>query len=246
MTCREQPKILILDIETKLVELYAFGIRDQFIDYKQIKDIEASGRGIHMVGLKWAGERKARVLTEWDMGYRGMLEGVHEALSEADAVCTYNGARFDLPKLQGQFLLEGLPPPPPPTQIDLFKTARKLGFICSKLDYLSQLLKVGRKVKHPGLEMWIAVLNGDEKARKRMTKYCAGDVHLTGDVHDKLLPFIDNYPRLANRHGMSCPNCGSDHLTSQGWKITRTTRVQSLKCGACGSWSQGKRERIAA
>ena len=246
MNGREQPRILVLDIETKLVELYAFGIRDQFIDYKQIKDIDASGRGIHMVGLKWVGERKARVLTEWDLGYRGMLEGVHEALSQADAVVSYNGARFDLPKLQGQFLLEGLPPPPPPTQIDLFKTARKLGFICNKLDYLSQLLKVGRKVKHPGLEMWIAVLNGCPKARKRMTKYCAGDVHLTEEVHDKLLPFIDNYPRLRGRQGDTCPNCGIGTLTSQGEKPSRYFVTQSLKCNHCAAWSQGVRRKIAA
>jgi len=246
MTCREQPKILFLDIETKLVELYAFGIRDQFIDYKQIKDLPASGRGIHMVGLKWAGERKTTVLTEWDHGYRGMLEGVHEALSQADGVVTFNGARFDIPKLQGQFLLERMDPPTPPTQIDLYKSARKLGFICNKLDYLSQLLEVGRKVKHPGLEMWIAVLNGCPKARAKMTRYCAGDVRLTEEVHDRLLPYIDNYPRLPGRQGDACPNCGIGTLTSQGTKSTRYFVVQSLKCNHCGAWSQGTRTKIAA
>jgi hypothetical protein len=238
---REQPKILFLDIETKLVELYSFGIRDQHITHKQIKDLAASGRGIHMVGLKWAGERKTTVLTEWDMGYRGMLEGVHEALSQADAVATYNGARFDIPKLQGQFMLERMSPPPPPTQIDLYKTARKLGFISNKLDYLAPLLDVGRKVKHPGLEMWIDVLNGCEKARARMTRYCAGDVRLTEEVHDRLLPYIDNYPRLPGRQGDSCPNCGNGTLTSQGRKTTRYFIVQS-----CGAWSQGTRQKIAA
>jgi hypothetical protein len=248
MTCpaNDQPRILILDCETKLIELYAFGIRDQFIDYKQIKDVKASGRNMHMVGLKWLGERKRNVLTEWDHGYRGMLQGVHDALSEADAVVTYNGARFDLPKLQGQFLLERMPPPKPPTQIDLFKTARKLGFVCSKLDYLAQLLEVGKKVKHPGLQMWIDVHNGCPKARKRMTKYCGGDLDLTEDVLNRLLPYIDSFPRLPGRHGDSCPNCGNGTLTSQGRKATRYYIVQSLKCNSCGAWSQGKREKIAA
>lgn len=246
MNGRKQPRILFLDIETKLVEMYAFGIRDQFITHKQLKDLEASGRSIHMVGLKWAGERKCEVLTEWDMGYRGMLQGVHEALSQADGVVTYNGARFDLPKLQGQFLLERMPPPPPPTQIDLYKTARKLGFICNKLDYLAPLLHCGRKVKHPGIEMWIDALNGCAKARAKMSRYCAGDVRLTEEVHDRLLPYIDNYPRLPGRQGDACPNCGNGTLTSQGTKATRHFLTQQLKCNACSAWSQGTRTKIAA
>ena len=240
------PRILFLDIETKLVETYTFAIRDQHITHKQIKDLHASGRGIHMVGVKWRGERKAAVLTEWDLGYRGMLEGVHEALSQADAVCTFNGCAFDMPRLRGQFMLERMPPPPPPTQIDLYKTARKMGFISSKLDYLAPLLGVGRKVKHPGLEMWIDVLNGCPKARAKMARYCAGDVRLTEEVHDRLLPYIDNYPRLPGRQGDTCPNCGKGTLTSQGSKATRHYVVQSLKCNVCAAWSQGKRERVAA
>ena len=56
-----EPRILFLDIETKLVETYNFGIRDQHITYKQIKDLDASGRTVHCVGLKWLGQRKVTV-----------------------------------------------------------------------------------------------------------------------------------------------------------------------------------------
>jgi hypothetical protein len=38
-----QPRILFLDIETKLVEAYTFNIRDTHITHKQIKDLDASG-----------------------------------------------------------------------------------------------------------------------------------------------------------------------------------------------------------
>jgi DNA polymerase elongation subunit (family B) len=238
----DQPRILYLDIETKLMEVYSFGIRDQFIGHKQMK----SHGGIHCVGLMWSGKKKPEVVTEWDHGTVGMLRLVHAALMECDAVATYNGAAFDIPKLNGAFMVAGLPPMKPLTQIDLFKAIRKMGFPSRKLDYIAPLLGLGSKVKHDGLDLWINVLNGDEKARKRMVKYCAGDVILTRDLHERIKAYIPDYPRLGNRHGLTCPNCGSDHMTSQGWKITRTTRVQSLKCGACGSWTQGKRERIAA
>ena len=242
MTCPTQPRILLLDIETKPALVYSFGIRDQHLTHKQI----AQDGGTICVGLKWLGEKKVTVLSEWEHGYDNMLRGVHKALCEADAVASYNGARFDIPKLTGNFLLAGMPPPPPLTQIDIYKTVRKMGLICNKLDYIAPLLGLGSKVKHEGLEMWIKVMAGDEKARKKMAKYCAQDVRLLEDVYLRILPYISDHPRVANRHGLTCPNCGSDHMTSQGWKITRTTRVQSLKCGACGSWSQGKRERIAA
>lgn len=242
LPANDQPKILYLDLETKLMEVYSFGIRDQHITHRQIK----THGGIHMAGMLWSDKKKPDVITEWDHGTVGMLRIVHAALMECDAVCTYNGISFDLPRLQGAFAVAGLPPMKPLTQIDLYKYVRKMGLPSAKLDYIAPLLGLGSKVKHDGLDLWIAVLNGDEKARKRMVKYCAGDVILTRDLHDRIRPYIDNYPRIGNRHGKLCPNCGSDHVTSQGWKPSRTTRVQSLKCQGCGSWFPGKRERIAA
>ncbi len=114
-------RILFLDIETKPAIVYTFGIRDQHITHKQIKQ----DGGTICVGVKWYGERAVTVYSEWEHGYSGMIARVHDLLGEAEAVCTYNGARFDIPKLQGNFLLEGLPPPPPPTQIDVFQAVRK-------------------------------------------------------------------------------------------------------------------------
>jgi uncharacterized protein YprB with RNaseH-like and TPR domain len=135
-----EPRILLLDIETKPALVYSFGIRDQHIQHGQIKE----DGGTICVGLKWAGERKVTVLSEWEHGYQAMLDGVHQALSECDAVATYNGASFDIPKLWGNFAVAGMMPPPPPTQIDIYKAVRKLGFICNKLAYVAPLLDWGR------------------------------------------------------------------------------------------------------
>jgi hypothetical protein len=242
MACaNDNPRILFLDIETKLVELYSFGIRDQYITHKQIKDLDASARSIHCVGLKWAGERKVRVLSEWGDSYRGMIEGVHAALCEADAVATYNGANFDLPKLEGQFLLLGLEPPPPPTQIDIFKTTRKMGFVSSKLDYIAPILGLGSKVKHPGLEMWIDCHNGCEKAQAKMTRYCAGDVRLTEDVFNRVKPFMRNFPRL--RSGGECSACGSDNVQRRGYNYSKKFKTERIMCleSGCRAWTTGRR-----
>src|SRR3546814_9474335 len=74
-----------------------------------------------------------------------MVVALHKLLSEADAVVTYNGDRYDIPKAMGEFVLEGLMPPPPPTSIDLMKAVKKLGFVMNRLAFIGPLLKVGQK-----------------------------------------------------------------------------------------------------
>jgi DNA polymerase elongation subunit (family B) len=242
----DDPRILVLDIETRLIPVLTFGIRDQHIAVNQIVDIEESARLIHCVGLKWLGERKVTVLTEWGDGYSEMLRQTRDMLDEADAVIGFNHENFDLKKMNGQFALEGIDFPKPPTPIDLFKTVRKWSFPSAKLDYIAQAFGIGSKIKHSGFDLWRDVRDGCPKAQRKMAKYCAGDVRLTEALYERIKPYITDHPRIGVRHGLTCPNCGGEHLTRQGWKITRTTRVQSLKCGSCGSWTQGKRERIAA
>jgi hypothetical protein len=239
-----QPKILILDIETKLINIRAFGIRDQHITINQIVDIPQSARTIHCIGWKWLGERKAHVLSEWEHGYSEMIRGIRDRLDAADGVLGFNHINFDMKKMRGQFALEGIDDIKPPSNIDIYKTVRQMGFPSSKLDYIAQAFGIGRKVKHPGLEMWNGCLDGCPKAQRKMTKYCAGDVRLTEDVYYRLRPYIRDHPRFQDAPGNACANCGG-RMTSQGWKRTKHYRVQSLKCVDCGGWDQGKREKIA-
>ena len=241
MHVQSNPRILLLDIETKPALVYTFGIRDQHINYKQI----AQDGGTICVGHKWLGEKRAQVLSDWDHGHSAMIRRTHELISEADAVATYNGASFDIPKLMGDFLLEGLAPPPPPTQIDIYKAVRKLGFICNKLDYIAPLLGLGSKVKHEGLEMWIACMAGDRAAQKRMTKYCAGDVDLLERVYLKVRPYVFNHPHMGTSGPLQCPACNSHQTQSRGVRRTRTSYIQRYQCQACGGWFTGKATRAA-
>lgn len=235
------PRILFLDIETKPAIIASFGIRDQHIGHKQI----LHNGGTICVGLGWLHESKVTVLSDWEHGHEEMIRQVHAAISEADAVCTYNGARFDLPKLKGEYLLQGLNLPPEPTQIDLFKSVRKLGFISNKLDYIAPLLGIGGKVKHEGLDLWLKVMNGDEKAQARMARYCAGDVRLTKALYRKVLPFIQDHPHLGDAQRNECPSCGSSRLQSRGVRRSRAMFIGRLECQNCGSWCSGKRSKAA-
>lgn len=231
-----QPRILFLDIETKPAIVASFGIRDQHLSHKQI----LKNGGTICVGVRWAGEKRVRVLSEWEHGYSAMIAEVHSLLTEADAVATYNGAAFDVPKLMGNFLLEGLPPPPPLTQIDIYKGVRRLGFICNKLDYIAPLLGLGGKVKHEGLDMWLAVMDGCPKAQRKMAKYCAGDVRLLEDVYNRVAPYLTNHPHMGRG---DCGKCGSSHAQLRGYHKTASFWTERLQCQQCSKWRLGKRKK---
>lgn len=193
---------------------------------------------------KWYGESETIFYSDWTHSHGEMVRAIHNLLFEADAVVTYNGDKFDLPKLHGEFLLEGLPPPPPQTSIDVVKAVKKLGFVINKLAFIGPLLKVGGKVKHEGFELWAKVLQGDEKARAKMEKYNIQDVVLLEKLYAKVRPYIKNHPNLGNQAAGACGSCGSTHIHSRGTYRTKYFQVQRHQCQSCGSWFLGKRTKL--
>jgi hypothetical protein len=142
----------------------------------------------------------------------------------------------------GCFLLAGMAPPPPPTQIDLYLAVRKMGFICNKLDYIAPLLGIGGKVKHEGLDLWIKVMAGDAAAKARMAKYCAGDVKLTEKLYHKVLPYVTNHPHMGTTRADACGACGSRNTQSRGVRRTKASIIARIQCTDCGSWQSGRRQ----
>lgn len=191
---------------------------------------------------KFQGTKEVYFYSEWEDGHDNMIRHAHRLMSEATAIVTYNGDRFDLPKLMGEFISLGLKPPAPPTSIDVFKTVKKLGLQSNKLAFVGPFLKVGRKVKHEGFSLWSSVLDGDEKARHRMTQYCIQDSVLLEKVYNKLRPYVKNHPHVGK--GGECGACGSTRTQSRGYRYTKTMKIQRLQCQSCGAWSDGTRQKI--
>jgi hypothetical protein len=234
-------KILLLDIETKPAQAYvwrAYG--EQNIGVEQIID---SG-GIICVGAKWLGEKETYLYSDWEHGHVEMLIALHEMLSFADAVVTYNGDKFDLPKLQGEFLLNGLGPTPPCTSIDCIKAVRKFGFFMNRLAFIGPLLSQGSKVETGGFSLWTKVMAGDDKAQKKMAKYCKQDVDLLEKLYLKIRPFIRNHPHMGKVGANECGACGSHDVQSRGTRRTRAYKIQRLHCQSCGSWQDGTRKKV--
>ena len=234
-------KVLILDIETRPATAFiwrAYG--EQHIGVEQIID----PGGTICIGAKWLGDKEIFLFSDWEHGHKEMISSIYAMMSEADAVITYNGDKFDLPKLQGDFLLEGFKMPPPITSIDVVKTVRKFGFFVNRLAFIGPYLKVGAKIKHEGFELWVKVMNGEVKAQNKMAKYCKQDVLLLEELYLKIRGFIRNHPHLGE-DAAECGACDSNRLHSRGWRRTKYFKVQRLQCQGCGAWQDGKREKVA-
>lgn len=235
------PRILTLDIETKPAQAYVWRFWKENIGVDQV--IEPGG--VICFGAKWFGEPEVEFYSDWQHGHQAMIEAAHRLISEADAVVTYNGEKFDIRKLTGEFLLCGLPPVPPITSIDLLKTIKwKFGFDMNRLAFIAPLLDVGEKMKHEGFELWVKVMDGDVRAQRKMERYCKRDVRITDKLYRKIRPFIMNHPHLGNVGSAECGACGSRHVQSRGYRRTKSFRIQRLHCQDCGSWQDGKRQKV--
>lgn len=177
-----------------------------------------------------------------------MLRQIHELMSDADAIVTYNGIKFDIPTLNKEFILNNFLPPAPSKQIDLLPTCRRgFRFPSNKLDYVSQALGIGKKVKHEGHELWVQCMAGDNAAWGRMQDYNENDVVLLERLYNKLLPWMDRHPnRSTSGEYPCCPNCGGENLQRRGYAITTTQKYPRYQCKDCGSWVRGNKTTYRA
>lgn len=235
-----KPKILFLDIETSPAVAYTWGLHNVNISLAQL--IEPSAP--ICVSAKWYGDKSVSFFADWIDGHENFIRSIYDMICEADAVVTYNGDSFDLKKLQGEFLLQGLPPPPPWTSIDLLKTVKKLGYQSNKLGYVGPLLELGKKVEHEGFDLWVKVRDGDFAAQKKMQKYCIQDTLLLEELYIKVLPYIPNHPTMGEAGVDQCGACGSYSLQKRGFRRTKAFKIQRLQCQKCGSWSDGTRSKV--
>lgn len=180
-------KILMLDIETTPMQVYAWGLWDQNITIDQIiKPTE-----MLCFGARWLGSKKVIFKSVHHDGKQAMLDELHKLMDEADVLVGWNSAAFDHKHINREFLENGMQPPSPVKDLDLMSvTKANFQFPSNKLDYVAQALGVGAKVKHSGFSLWIRCMDGDAKAWAEMKKYQVQDVNLLIDLYYELLPWF--------------------------------------------------------
>lgn len=239
-------KILVLDIETAPWLAYGFG--PLHTASHSIEQLVAASEVIS-VGAKWLNDPR---MFYADVRYKdggevdpndriNMLVMAYRLLEEADAVITFNGNAFDLPKLRGEFLKAGMPPMHKPTSIDVRTTTSAMGYTSGKLAHVAPLLGCGRKRKHDGFTLWAEYMQGLPKARKEMKLYNLQDVRVLEDVYHVVKRHIRNHPYITE--GL-CPVCGSEHVEVESQRRTRLSVIDQLRCGDCSAVFEGTCRRV--
>lgn len=235
-----QPRILFVDIETRPALAYVWRLYDENVGLEQL--LEPSS--ILSVGWKWKGTKAFHYADVWPVrsktGRARMLRAIYDEMGRADAVVTFNGGRFDLPKLTGEFLVAGFKPLAQVTSIDTIRTTKKMGFTSNKLAHVLPLLGLGNKLDTGGFRLWREYMEGKQAARLSMKLYNEGDVRGLERLYDRILPYITDHPYLGDYAG-TCPNCGSARVQHRGYRRTRSFKIERIQCNACGTWTSGKR-----
>jgi hypothetical protein len=249
------PKILFIDIETKPILAWVWGLFDQNIALNQIEEDWC----IISVAAKWMDEKE---VMQWDLrkgitvpNEKKMLKEIWKLLDEADIVIGQNSKSFDVKKLNEQFLKYGMSPPSPYRQEDTLTMSKKNFFPTShKLEYRSKNLnKKYKKLEHskyPGFSLWKACISGDQNAWEEMATYNKFDVLSTEEYYKILRPWSSTidinvfHDELTNYCG-----CGPENLNKRGtatkeiknkFGYTNTGVFRRYQCKLCGKWAQGK------
>lgn len=235
-------KILLLDIETAPSLAYIWSLDTRYVPHKQVAE-----PGYTLCwAAKWLGQKSVKYMSVHHHGEEKMVQGVHDLLSEADVVVHYNGSKFDIPKLNQEFLKLRMDPPAPFAEVDLLRTARsRFKLLSNSLAYLCRHLDLEGKMPNKGMELWEECMDGKAAAWREMKAYNIQDVHMLEEVYNILLPWIQPHPNLAlynDDEETQCPKCLSKDLYRHP-KVhtTQTMSYNRMKCRSCGTWT---RERI--
>lgn len=233
-------RTLILDIETSPNVAHVWSLFNENISLDQLQEPSFT----LCWAAKWRGSKRTFFCNYHDPE---MLGAIWDLMNEADVVVHYNGDKFDIPVLNKEFLLAGMDPPSPYHSLDLYKTVKKkFRFSSLKLKHVAEQLNLTNKVQHEGHNLWVGVLNNDDKSWRKMKKYNIGDVIATEELLERIYPWIDTVPNQNLYVDISvdtplCPGCGGDVLQRRGFSYTRLGKYQRFLCIRCGRWSRGSK-----
>jgi hypothetical protein len=230
---KTKPRIFIYDIETAPLVTYSWTMRDDRPAMLK-KDWELLSFSYKELKVKGTtGISRADFADKTD---RSLVKALRVFFEQADVLIGHNIMQFDTPKSIAKFAEHKLKPVLP-MQIDTLRIARStMGFSGNSLDALAQRLGLGRKMKHSGMSMWDACLEGKSSGFREMVKYNKADVDLTEKVYLR----IRNYGKhslsmaLLESNQKGCPSCGSLTAHKKGFQVSEVSIRQSWLCTSCG------------
>ena len=239
------PRVLIFDIETSPMLVYAWSLFDLKLSPSQIVE----DWSILSYSAKW--------LDEDDVIYSDtskmkdprddseLLSEIWELLNEADVLVTHNGVKFDAKKVNARLIEAGYTPPSKYRHFDTYQAARKVfKFTSNKLEYITRRLNDSdkRKLSHgkfPGFSLWKACLEGNKEAWKEMREYNIMDVVSLEQTAKLIMPWYNNINWGMYSNQDEC-SCGSLDIEADGVYYTNASRYVRFRCNSCGASFRGK------
>lgn len=234
--------MLFLDIETAPATARIWELRTRFVPISRVVS-----RGYTLCfAARWEGQKKVHFYSRWKHGHEAMVKAAYDLIDEADVVVHYNGKKFDMPTLSREFVVQGLTPPGPYKQVDLFQVVRSsFRFLSNSMDAVADELGLQRKAEHKGMALWEEVMAGRRDAQRTMKEYNIQDIVVLEELYKVLQPWVRVHPNrglfVDNPQEPVCPSCGSTHLHKKG--VERPANVnayQRYKCQDCGANSRGR------
>lgn len=241
----QEPRILILDIETAPLTAYLWGLWQNGVSPDNV--IEPT------YVLSWAAKWLNDDMVMWDAlcndedyvpggeNDERMLHGIWDLLNKADIVVAHNGDKFDIKRLNTRFLLAGFPPPTPYKTVDTLKVVkRNFAFDSNRLSYLLRLVVGVSKGESGGFETWTGCMAGDTRAWADLVRYNCDDVEKLEQLYLAIRGWDHLHPSAAT-HGSGtkvplCPTCSSEDVSPTESTIgTRTGQYRVWKCNDCGA-----------
>lgn len=179
------PKKLFFDIETSPNLVYSWNIGNKV---SLSMDNIVKERAIICISYKIEGQSKVSSL-RWNRGDdKQILKEFAKILNTGDYILVaHNGDQYDVKWLRARCLYHGIHLKPKFNTIDTLKIARtQFRLNSNKLNYLAQLLGLGKKIDTGGFDLWKEVMDNDTTALNKMCLYCDEDVRLLERVYNKI------------------------------------------------------------
>lgn len=253
-------KILVIDIETKPLKVWCWGLFDQNIGINQIDE----DFSIIAFSAKWYKDANGKVFGPHDnMIYedlrnakdktkdKNLLKKMWKLLDEADIVLGQNSIRFDTKKISSRFLFNDIPPPSSFRHIDTLQIDKKyFAHTSNKLEYIAdKICKKHKKMvkrKFAGFDLWKECLADNVEAWDEMKIYNGQDVLATEELYHKLSPWDTSIDfNLYSDDLVTTCKCGSNDFTSKGYYYTAVGKFKRDKCKKCGAETRGRKNLLS-
>lgn len=244
------PKILIFDIESAPMVVYAFSRWKQNISLNQT----ISESFLISWSAKWfmSTETMSDCLTPEEAIKKDdsrIVKSLWKLFDDADVLVAHNALQFDIPKANSRFIIHGLEQPSPYQVIDTLAVAKKyFGFSSNKLDALAGYFDIQTKLD-TDFTLWAKCMEGDKESLDYMQKYNLLDSEILEEVYIKLRPWVKAHPNASLYYDddkQRCCSCGSTNVerVEDKFYYTSVGKYEVYRCG-CGALSRGRRTIVS-